>query len=136
MSIAGNSAINDRSSETFAIPENGTTFYVNDASTTGDEYTTAAGNNRATGKRSIRAPLPLLTTLLREYSLNATSNVFVDTGNYSDFAPIELSGNPAIGSGQGVTITGRGSSATTVISTRWDSPARRSSTSTMRRSLR
>jgi parallel beta-helix repeat protein len=122
VSIAGNTAIHDRSSETFTIPENGTTFYVNDRSTTGDEYSTAAGNNRATGKLP-GAPLPLLTTLLREYSLNATSTVYVDSGTYNDFAPIELSGNPAIGSGQGVTIIGAVNHATTINALGFTSPA-------------
>jgi parallel beta-helix repeat protein len=105
VSLVGQPAISDMSTETFTIPPNGTTFYVNDGSTTGDQYTTAAGNNRASGLLP-SAPLPLLTTLLREYSLGAQDTVYVDNGNYFDFAAVELSGNPAIGSGQGVTIIG------------------------------
>jgi len=105
VSLVGNAAIADSSTENFTIPENGTTYYINDGSTTGDQYTTAGGNNRATGKIAA-APLPLLTTLLRTYALGSADTVYVDTGTYTDFAPIELSGNPAVGSGQGVTILG------------------------------
>ena len=105
VTLASNPAVNDMSTETFTIPENGSTFYVNDGSTSGDQYTTAAGNNRATGLLP-SAPLPLVTTVLRTYSLGATDTVYVDNGTYEDFAPIELSGNSSIGSGQGVTILG------------------------------
>ncbi len=105
VSVAGNSSVHDQSTETFTIPENGNAYYVNDGSTTGDQYSTAAGNNRATGKLP-STPLPLLTTVFHTYSLGATNTVYVDTGTYGDFAAVELSGNPAIGSGQGVTILG------------------------------
>ena len=40
----------DRSQEPFTVPEDGLTYWVNDASTSGDEYATAAGDNRNTGK--------------------------------------------------------------------------------------
>ena len=114
VSLVGDAAIHDLSTESFTIPENGSTYYINDGSTVNDQYTTAAGNNRATGKLA-SAPLPLLTTLLRTYSLGATNTVYVDNGTYQDFAAVELSGNPALGSGQGVTIfgpTGLGQAAT------------------------
>ncbi len=105
VSLVGDSAISDISTENFTIPENGNTYYINDGSRTGDQYTTAAGNNRATGKLA-SAPLPLLTTLLRTYPLGAENTVYVDTGTYYDFAPVELSANPSIGDGAGITIVG------------------------------
>jgi autotransporter-associated beta strand protein len=106
VSLVGQPAIQDMSTENFTVvPATDTTYYINDSSTTGDQYSTAAGNNRATGLLP-SAPLPLLTTLLRTYTLGAEDTVYVDTGTYYDFAPVELSGNPAVGSGQGVTIIG------------------------------
>jgi parallel beta-helix repeat protein len=125
VSLVGNSAIQDYSTENFTIPENGNIYYVNDGSRTGDQYTTAAGNNRATGKIP-SAPLPLLTTLMRTYAPGATSTVYVDTGTYYDFAPVELSGNPAIGNGAGVTIIGplpTGGAAATINALGFTTPA-------------
>ncbi len=47
----------DESRERFSVPPAGTDYYVNDASLAGDEYATAAGNNRNTGKTpEIRRP--------------------------------------------------------------------------------
>ncbi|HZZ44157.1 MAG TPA: right-handed parallel beta-helix repeat-containing protein [Tepidisphaeraceae bacterium] len=105
VSLVGNSAIHDKSTETFTIPENGNSYYVNDSSTLNSQYTSAPGSNRATGKLST-APLPLLTTVLRTYSLGGTDTVYIDTGFYQHFAPVELSGNPAVGNAQGVTLQG------------------------------
>jgi len=105
ISLVGNSAAYDRSTETFTIPENGTSFYVNGSSTANAQYTTVPGNDRNTGMLP-SSPLPLVTTLLRTYSLGGTDSVYVDSGTYNDFAPVELSGNPAIGNGQGITILG------------------------------
>ena len=48
----------DRSTETFTIPESGDVYYVNDGFTTADEYTSAAGSNRATGKLLWQTQLP------------------------------------------------------------------------------
>jgi len=105
ISLANNPQVYDRSTENFTIPENGSSYYVNDASQTNDVYTTAIGSNRNDGKLA-SAPKPMLSTLLRIYDLGGSDTVYVDTGNYADFAPIVLSGNPAIGKDQGVTITG------------------------------
>src|SRR5262249_47350377 len=44
-----NPAVNAASREPFAVPPDSPIYYVNDASTVGDEYTTAVGNNRNTG---------------------------------------------------------------------------------------
>lgn len=50
ISLVGDPAVFDRSTETFTVPENTTTFYVNDSSTVGDQYTTAPGSNRNDGR--------------------------------------------------------------------------------------
>jgi parallel beta-helix repeat protein len=105
VSLVGESAIKDISTETFTVPVTGNSFYVNDGSTTGDQYSTAVGNNRNTGLLP-SAPLPLITTLFRTYTLGAGNTVYVDAGTYGDFAALELSGNPAVGNGQGVNIAG------------------------------
>ena len=62
-------------------PENTTTFYVNDGSTVGDQYTTAPGSNRNDG-RLPSAPLPYINNVLRTYSLGPGDTLYVDTGNY------------------------------------------------------
>ena len=102
MSLTANAAIRDTGAETFAVPEAGTAYYVNDASTAGDGYASAAGTNRATGKVP-SSPLPLPNTALRRYAGAAGSTVSVDTGMYSDFAPIVLSD---LGSGGGASVVG------------------------------
>lgn len=114
VSLVTDSAITDRSTETFTIPAAGTTFYVNDNSTRGDQYTTAVGSNRNTGM-SPADPLPSLNVLFRTYSLGGTDTVYVDNGTYNDFSAIELSSNPAIGSGAGVTILGPTNSGTAAV---------------------
>ena len=114
VSLVGESAIQDISTETFTVPVTGTAFYVNDGSTTGDQYSTAAGNNRNTGLLP-SSPLPLVTTLFRTYTLGAGDTVEVDSGTYGDFASLELSGNPAIGNGQGVSIIGPTNGQTATI---------------------
>ncbi|MDB5358544.1 MAG: hypothetical protein JWN24_4997, partial [Phycisphaerales bacterium] len=105
VSLVSTPSASDLSSETFAIPENTHTYYVNDGSTTGDQYTMAVGSNRNTG-RLPTAPKPLLSTLFAAYSLGSTDTIYVDTGTYQHIGSIVISGNPAIGNGQGVTIIG------------------------------
>ena len=43
VSLVGSPGVFDRSTEAFTIPENGTNYYVNNSSTTSDQYTTAPG---------------------------------------------------------------------------------------------
>ncbi|MFI5378326.1 MAG: right-handed parallel beta-helix repeat-containing protein, partial [Tepidisphaerales bacterium] len=105
VSLATNPSVYDRSTEAFTIPENGHSYYINDASQTGDVYTTAVGSNRNDGKLPGK-PKPLLTSLLRIYNLGGADTIFVDTGTYYHFDPVILSGNPLVGKNQGVTITG------------------------------
>ncbi|HZL38153.1 MAG TPA: right-handed parallel beta-helix repeat-containing protein, partial [Tepidisphaeraceae bacterium] len=89
VSLVGAPLVLDRGQETFTVPETGSKYYVNDASTAGDVYSTAPGNNRNDGKLP-SAPKPLLATLLRDYSLTSTDSIYVDTGNYNEFNPIHI----------------------------------------------
>jgi hypothetical protein len=105
---AANPKIYDMSTETFAIPQAGNTFYVNDTSTTGDEYTTAVGSNRNTGKLP-SAPLGNPDNLFRTYAgIGPGSVVYVDTGSYPLLVPLQLSGTTDFGLGlhQGFSIIG------------------------------
>ena len=103
-----NPSIYDMSTETFTVPQAGNVYYVNDAITTGDEYTTAIGSNRNTGK-SPDSPKPNPDNLFRTYAdLGAGSVVYVDTGSYPLIAPLQLSGTTDHGLGlhQGFQIIG------------------------------
>jgi hypothetical protein len=105
ISIVGSPSVFDRSTEAFTVPENNNTFYVNDSSTTGDQYTTAIGNVRNDGKLP-SAPKPYPNNILRIYSLGPTQTLYVDTGDYPLLAPIVLSGIVGIGDDRGFTFTG------------------------------
>ena len=106
VSMVGTPAILDRSTEAFAIvPSNATAFYINDGSTTNDQYTTVAGNNRATGL-SPSSPLPMLTTLMREYTIGSGSTIYADNGLYNQFQAAVFSSIPALGTGAGATLQG------------------------------
>ena len=107
VSLVTNLAVMDRSQEPFTVPQDGTNFYVNDGSTAGDEYTTAAGNNRNTGKTA-DAPKPYVANLFRTYDLQAGATLYVDTGNYPLFESLTLSGTATRGYGidEGFVMTG------------------------------
>ncbi|MEY3231156.1 MAG: Bifunctional hemolysin/adenylate cyclase precursor, partial [Planctomycetota bacterium] len=82
VSLSGNAAVVDRGTEAFTVPEDGTTYYVDDASNVNDEYTPGAtGNNRATGKLPT-APKPNPVNVIRTYELQNSSTLHVDTGVY------------------------------------------------------
>jgi len=95
----------DSSRELFSVPPNGTSYYVNDASTTDDAWATAVGNNRNTGK-SPGDPKANLLPLLRSYDLGPADVVHIDTGNYIQVRNVLLSGNPDVGNDEGVTLMG------------------------------
>jgi len=105
VSLVGNPTVFDRSQESFAVPESGDNFYVNDTATTNDQYTAAIGSNRNTG-RIPAGPKPGLNNLLRAYSLGAGDTLFVDTGTYRTIDPIVISGTVGIGNDEGFTLTG------------------------------
>ncbi len=70
VSLVSNPTILDRSSETFTVPENTNTYFVNDRAASGDEYTSSLGSNRNTGKVAT-APKPYPNNVLRIYTLGA-----------------------------------------------------------------
>jgi Ca2+-binding RTX toxin-like protein len=105
VSLVGTPAVLDRGTESFTVPENTTTFFVNDRSTANDEYSTAPGDNRNTGKLA-SAPKPLPNNVLRIYDLGPTHTLFVDTGTYSLFDTVLLSGTLGVGDDEGFTFTG------------------------------
>ncbi len=98
-------AISTTSREPFAIPAASSQYYINDSSTVGDEYTTAAGNNRNTGTTP-GDPKANLLPLLQSYAIGPGDTVYIDTGYYVKIRNVVLSGNPAIGTGAGAVFTG------------------------------
>ncbi len=102
-------AIFDMSAETFAVPQNGTTYYVNDGSTAGDDAAvdSGAGSNRNTGKAA-DAPKPNLTNVFRTYDVGPGSTVNVNVGDYPLIDNLLLSGSSDRGFGldSGFTIQG------------------------------
>ncbi|MBI1398269.1 MAG: LEPR-XLL domain-containing protein, partial [Betaproteobacteria bacterium] len=98
----------DRSQETFTVPEDGTQYWVDDASNAGDEFTPGAvGSNRNTGKLA-SAPKPNPVNVLRAYTLDAGNLLRIDTGDYPLIDAITLSGSIDLGLGldEGFRMTG------------------------------
>jgi autotransporter-associated beta strand protein/parallel beta-helix repeat protein len=105
ISLVGLNQVFDRSTEIFAVPENTNTSYLNDSSTTNDEFTTAPGSNRNTGKLP-GAPKPYPNNVLRIYSLGPAQTLYIDTGNYPLLSPLVVSNTAGIGDDEGFVITG------------------------------
>lgn len=87
-----------------------TVFYLNDLSTNGTVYTTAPGSDSNDGL-SPGAPMLTLTNLLAAYSLGPGDVVYIDSGIYSNTAPILISSGGAVGN----PVTFRGAGKSTVI---------------------
>jgi len=68
------------------------TYYVNDASTNGDWYCTAAGLSTYSGDSPSR-PLSSLAEVLSRYRLGPGDTVYVDTGLYTNTANLTLYGS-------------------------------------------
>ncbi len=87
----------EESREAFAIvdhdPSAANTFYVNDASTTDDVYTTAVGDNRNTGLTA-DAPKVVIRPLVLSYAMSGGDVVQVDTGDYIHAVNLNLALNP------------------------------------------
>ena len=105
VSLVGDEVSFDRSTETFSVPENTNTFYVNDGSLVGDQYVTAIGNNRSTGKTPA-SPKPYPNNVLRIYSLGANQTLFQDAGTYYAFSPTVVSNIVGVGDDEGFVWTG------------------------------
>ena len=84
----------DDSDEAFLIANNGTDYYVNDASLVGDEYAAAVGSNLNSGK-SIHMPMASLRALLAAYDLDTGDTVHVDTGEYLLLANVVMTAQDA-----------------------------------------
>jgi len=108
VNIVGNTSVIDRSTESFTVPEAGDTYYVDDASNVGDEYTPAnVGSNRHTGKLPT-APKPNPVNVLRIYELISGSTMNIDTGLYPMIYTAEMSAITGVGLGndRGFTMQG------------------------------
>ncbi len=105
LSLGTNATILDRSTETFTVPENTNTFFVNDGVLLGDEYVTAVGNNRNTGKLA-SIPKPYPNNVLRIYSLGANQTLSIDSGDYPLLYPLVVSNQLGIGDDEGFVMRG------------------------------
>ena len=122
VSLVDDSSVVDRSTEKFAVPESGDTYWVDDASNVNDEYTpNATGDNRNTGKRA-DAPKPNPINVLRIYELTSGSVLNVDTGSYPLLYTAVMTSKPGIGLGtdrgflfRGPSDPGRTAELTTAI---------------------
>ncbi|MFN9913667.1 MAG: hypothetical protein ACK53L_13830, partial [Pirellulaceae bacterium] len=103
--LADNSTILDRSTETFTVPENTNTFFVNDGNLSNDEFTSAMGNNRHTGKVS-SAPKPYPNNVLRIYTVGANQSLSIDRGNYPLSNQLVIGNAQNIGDDEGFILRG------------------------------
>ena len=93
---AANPTIYDMSTEAFAVPAAGSTYYV-----------AADGSNRNDGKEA-DAPLPNPVNVFRQYDIGAGSVINIAAGDYPLIVPLTLSGTTNLGLGleSGFTIDG------------------------------
>ena len=97
--------VTDASREPFAVPSSGPDFYINDGSQVNDEYCTAVGSNRNTGKTP-GDPKANLLPMLRSYALGPGDRVMIDTGYYVEVRNVVISGQIGVGDDEGATFTG------------------------------
>ncbi|MBM4012653.1 MAG: hypothetical protein FJ286_14990, partial [Planctomycetes bacterium] len=98
--------LTDRSREPFSVPALTSTYFVDDSSNTGDEFTPAAtGNNRNTGTTALD-PKAILLPLLRSYDFGPGDTVQIDTGDYIHVRNVVISGELDRGNDEGATFTG------------------------------
>ncbi len=105
LTSVNNTAVDTQSREPFAVPSAGDNFYVNDGSTVGDEYTTAVGSNRNTGKNPWD-PKATVRPILANYTLTPGDTVWIDTGYYNIVQNIVISGDHVHGDTQGAAFIG------------------------------
>ena len=77
----GASQAQGTSAAPFLIANAGHDYYLNDTSTAGDVFTTAAGDNATSGK-SPDQPMASLAALLSAYPVGPGDTIHVDTGTY------------------------------------------------------
>ena len=105
ISLVGSPSVFDRSTEDLTVPDNTTTYYVNDSGTFGDIYTSAPGSNRNDGTNPSE-PVPYINNILRMFTLGPGDTIDVDAGNYGLLSPLVVSGTAGSGNDSGFTITG------------------------------
>src|SRR5260221_160249 len=99
-------AVFDVSKADFTVGALGNIYYVNDGLTSGDQYSTAIGNNNNTGTTPAD-PMASLNAVLNAYDLNPGDLVYVDTGYYPLTTNVRVTAQDS-----GVTIQGPTNSAT------------------------
>ncbi|MBN1674683.1 MAG: right-handed parallel beta-helix repeat-containing protein [Kiritimatiellae bacterium] len=115
VSKSDDSSASDTSDAPFAISADGPkTYYVNDASTTNDVYTTAAGDDGNDGLGA-SSPKATLQSVLDTYSLRGGDVVKIDTGTYTLTGSIIITTNDAGSTGNPVTFLGNTNSPATVL---------------------
>lgn len=102
---SGDAAIRDESREPFSVPPSSHEFFVNDSVLANDQYSTAVGNNRSTGKTPADPKANLL-PLLRAYQLGPDDEVRIDTGEYIHVRNVVISGESGLGLDEGLLFTG------------------------------
>jgi parallel beta-helix repeat protein len=103
--LVGDEIVLDRGTEPYSVPENTTTFFVNDRVTTDDQHTASIGSNRNTGKLA-SAPKPYPNNVLRIYALGPTHSLSVDTGDYPIFQSLLIANSAGLGDDEGFVMTG------------------------------
>ncbi len=88
-SSASTGLIEDTSYASFIISNSGRDYYVNDNSLAGDVFTSAAGNNAASGKLPSE-PMSSLSALLAAYSFEPGDVIHIDNGSYQLIKSINL----------------------------------------------
>ncbi|HEV3343905.1 MAG TPA: right-handed parallel beta-helix repeat-containing protein, partial [Pirellulales bacterium] len=105
VTLVGNPNVFDRSTETFAVPENTNTFFVNDGVVNPGDLTTAPGSVRNTGKLA-SSPKPFPNNILNIYSVGSNQTLTIDAGNYALLAPLVISNTSGIGNSAGFALLG------------------------------
>lgn len=85
VTLEGDSNVWDDVNSIFNIRNDIRAFYVNDASTNDDVYTTAAGSSANDG-RTPATPKATLEEVLASYDTEALDTIYIDTGIYSNTA--------------------------------------------------
>ncbi len=101
-------------SQKLLLANGGNQYYINDGSRTGDQYTTAVGNDANSGK-SANAPMASLAALLRAYPIGPGDTIYIDTGTYVATSNAILPASDSGSAAQPVLITGPTNGGTVVI---------------------
>ncbi|MDD2238153.1 MAG: hypothetical protein PHG65_13185, partial [Kiritimatiellae bacterium] len=98
-------AVMDTNDVRFALRNEPLYYYVNDASTNGDVYTTTIGSNTAFGVSS-NAPKASVQDVLDTYSLRGGDVIYIDTGVYTNSSVVVNGVDDAGTSTEPVTLQG------------------------------